>query len=179
MRITPLEVHSHRFRRSLAGYDRDEVDAFLRMVAEDYESLLRENAALGDRFRQLEERVEELSANEQLLKETLVGAQATCDNLRRAAVKESEVLISAAEVRAEKILDASHRRAAQIGEDIREMRGLRTRLATALRASIELHLGLIEGLAAESDEEPRVDSKVTYLARTTPAVSSAKPAGEA
>jgi cell division initiation protein len=166
MRITPLDVQNHRFGRRLSGYDREEVDAFLRMIAEDYESLLRENSSQSATIRKLESRVEELSANEQLLKETLVSAQATCDDLRRAAVKESEVLISEAEVRAEKILDASHRRAAQIAEDIREMRGLRTRLATALRSAIEIHLGLIESLAAESEGDALVDGKVTYLART-------------
>ena len=43
MRITPLDIHSHRFARLFSGLDPGEVESFLRMVADDYESLLREN----------------------------------------------------------------------------------------------------------------------------------------
>ena len=45
MRMTPLDVQSHRFAHRLRGYDPDEVDAFLRMVSEDYEGLVRETCA--------------------------------------------------------------------------------------------------------------------------------------
>ncbi|MBW2382810.1 MAG: DivIVA domain-containing protein, partial [Deltaproteobacteria bacterium] len=40
MRMTPLEIQSHRFGRRMNGLDRDEVEAFLRMVSEDYEEIL-------------------------------------------------------------------------------------------------------------------------------------------
>ena len=46
MRITPLDVRNHPFQRRFPGYDREEVDAFLGMVAEDYEGLAREAEGL-------------------------------------------------------------------------------------------------------------------------------------
>lgn len=146
MRMTPLDVQSHRFSRRLSGFDRDEVETFLRMVAEDFEALLRENELQTDHIRRLERRVTELSNTEKLLKETLISAQAMSDDIRQSAVKESEVLISETELRAEKIIEASHRRAARIEEEIREMRGMRTRMASSLRAAIQTHLALIESL---------------------------------
>ncbi|MBW2426193.1 MAG: DivIVA domain-containing protein [Deltaproteobacteria bacterium] len=82
MRMTPLDVQSHRFAHRLRGYDPDEVDAFLRMVSEDYEGLVRENDAQGDRIRRLERRVEELSAQEDLLKETLISAKSMIEEMR-------------------------------------------------------------------------------------------------
>ena len=45
MRITPLDIRNHRFPRQMGGYDREEVDTFLRMVAEDYEAVLRDAQA--------------------------------------------------------------------------------------------------------------------------------------
>jgi cell division initiation protein len=152
VRMTPLDIQSHRFRRSFSGLDSAEVESFLRMVSEDYEALLRESESRRDENRRLETRLEELVANESLLKETLLSAHAICDDMRRTAVKESEVLLSEAEVRAEKILDASHRRSAQLAQDIREMRTLRTRLAAALRNDIQTHLGLIESLERDPEE---------------------------
>ncbi len=40
MRITPLEIRRHAFARRLQGYDRDEVQTFLNMVADDYEAMV-------------------------------------------------------------------------------------------------------------------------------------------
>ena len=166
MRITPLEIQNHHFSRRLSGLDPDEVETFLRMVAEDYESLMRENEVLVEKALRLESRVEELVADERILRETLVSAQAMSQDLRHSAVREAEVLISEAEVRAEKILDASHRRAARLAEEIREMRGLRSRLAAALRASIKSHLNLVDSLESAPDEEELgAESKVTFLSR--------------
>ena len=51
--------------------------------------------------------------------------------------------------RAEKILAASHRRAAQLAQDIREMRALRTRLAETLRSAAETHIALLATLEAD------------------------------
>ena len=166
MRMTPIDIQSHRFGRRLGGLDGEEVESFLRMVAEDFESLLRENEGLRDQLRRLQRRVEELSANEQLLQETLLSARAMSEDMRQAALKEAEVTLSSAEVRAEKVIDAAHRRAARLEEDIREMRGLRTRLATALRAAIETHLRLVESLEEDGAAEDTGTGVVAYLPRS-------------
>ena len=165
MRITPLDVRNHNFSRRWRGLDASEVESFLHLVSEDFEDLLRENESQGLRIRQLEQRVEQLVADERLLKETLLSAQAMTSDLREAAIKESEVLVGEAEVKAEKILDAAHRRAAKLGEEIREMRGLRTRLAEALRTTIGTHLALVNSIEEATCEEDD-PGKVTYLART-------------
>jgi cell division initiation protein len=165
MRITPLDVRNHHFGRRLSGLDRAEVESFLQLVSEDYEELLRENQSQGERIRLLEQRVGQLVGDERLLKETLLSAQAVTEDLRDAAVKESEVVVGSAEVQAEKILDAAHRRAATLGEEIRELRGLRARFALALRSTIEQHLALVESIE-DSAEEDSGEAVVTYLART-------------
>jgi len=173
MRMTPLEIQNHRFPARWRGYDRGEVDTFLQLLAQDYESLVHEAEGLRDRVRALEARVGELTATEETLRQTLVTAQAMADDLRQTALKESELRIGEAEVRAEKILDAAHRRAARLAEDIREMKQIRSRLAAAVRSTIETHLGLLEGLAEEDPEAPG-EEKIAYL---TPPRSPRRQAG--
>jgi cell division initiation protein len=165
MRITPLDIRNHDFHKRFKGYDGPEVDDFLRMIAEDYEGVLRELASLRDDKVQLEVRVAELSGREAILQETLTTAQQMSEDLKRTALKESEVMLGEAEIKAEKILDAAHRRAARLAEDIREMKSLRSRLSAAVRAAIETHLGLLEGLAENGSEDPLVEGKVAYLTR--------------
>ena len=164
MRLTPLDIQNHTFSTRLRGFDPAEVEAFARLVAEDYESLVRENQTQRERIRSLESRLEELTGKERTLQETLVTAQAMTEDLKRTATKEAEVLISEAEVRSEKILDAAHRRAAKLAEDIREMKMLRSRLGTAIRTTIETHLSLLEGLSEDPvGEDPIAEGKVAYL----------------
>ena len=163
MRITPLDVRNHPFQRSFPGYDREEVDAFLGMVAEDYEGVVRDAEGLREQTIKLETRVADLAANEAVLQETLTTAQKLCEDLKRTAIKEAEVLIGEAEITAEKILGAAHRRAAKLAEDIREMQQLRTRLAASVGAAIDTHLSLLEGLSADDPNDPVLEGKVSYL----------------
>jgi cell division initiation protein len=170
VRITPLDIRNHSFPKRLSGgYDRDEVDGFLRMVAEDYEAAIRQGAQLQGRVRELEEKVRDLSANETLLKETLTTAQQLADELKQTAIKEAEVLVGQAELQGEKVLEAAHRRAARLAEDIREMKRLRMDLTASLRATIERHLALLEHLAAEPvAEDAALEQRIAVLGQGTP-----------
>ena len=163
MRFTPLDIQSHHFARSLRGYAPEEVDAFLRMVAEDLEGVIRDADRAHERLRDVEARVEEMSAREETLRATLMTAQEVSDDLRRTAAKEAEVLLAEAEVKAEKVMDAAHRRVAKLTEDIREMRQARTRLAASVRSVTETHLSLLDGLSAELPEDPILDGKIAFL----------------
>jgi cell division initiation protein len=167
VRITPLDIRNHAFSRRVSGYDRDEVDSFLRMVSEDYETALRHAAAMKDKIRELEERVRELSANETLLQSTLTTAQQLADDLKQTAMKEAEVIVGEAELQGEKVLDAAHRRAAQLAEDIRGMRRLRADLSAMLRATIERHLAQVDHLSAEPvPEDAALEQRISVLTQS-------------
>ena len=169
MRITPLDLRNHRFRRRIGGYASDEVDEFLRLVAEDYEAALREVQEQRELVIRLDQRVEELASNEQVLQDTLTTAQKLSEDLKRTAIKEAEVVVGEAEIKAEKILDAAHRRAAKLAEDIREMKRLRLDLTASLRATIERHLVLLEHLATEPvAEDAALEQRISVLTQGAP-----------
>jgi len=153
VRITPLDIRNHPFGKQLRGYDREEVDAFLTMVAEDFESLVREAEGLRKAVAKLEGRVEEFTSNESILQETLTTAHKLSEDLKQTAIREAEATVGQAEIRGEKILDAAHRRAAKLQEDIREMKSLRGRIASVVRSTIETHLTLLDGLSKDPPDE--------------------------
>ena len=165
MKLTPLDIQKHTFSPRMRGADPAEVESFLQLVSEDYEALLRERDRLKERVLQLEERVEELSRNEKMLQETLVTAQTLSDDLKKTAMREAEIKVTEAELQAEKVLEASHRRAARIAEDIREMKAIRGRLSAALRQTLETHLALVDTLGAidETDAGTPSEGKIAYL----------------
>ncbi len=179
MRLTPLDLQNHRFPHRLRGYDPGEVDGFVRMVAEDYESLVRENEALHETVRGLEARVAELCSQEGRMRETLVTVQTLTEDLKRTSIREAEMKIAEAEVRAEKILDAAHRRVARIDEQVRELRLVRGRVAAAMRATLESHAALLDGLLAEPDAaDPRPQPAAAWTplpVRSRPEAETATP----
>jgi cell division initiation protein len=166
LRITPLDVRNHEFPRRWSGYDSEEVDTFLRMVSADYEIAMRELQSAREKIAHLEQRVNELLANERLLQETLTTAQHLSQDLKQTAMKEAEMMISQAEIQGEKVLDAAHRRAARLAEDLREMKLLRGRVAAVLRATLEHHLQLVEHLSEDpASDDPGMESRIESLVR--------------
>jgi len=163
VRLTALDIRNHRFSTRVRGLDAAEVEAFVRLIAEDYEDMIRENEVLHGKVQRLGAQVEDLSANEKLLQTTIVTAQHLSEDLKKTAIKESEVLVSEAEVKAEKILAVSHRRAAKLAQDIREMKLLRARLGATIRASIHTYLGLLDSLTQDDPGDAVDDEKVSYL----------------
>ena len=166
MRITPLDLRNHTFPRRWSGYDREEVDTFLRLVSADYEATMRELQSAREKIGQLEQRVQELQQNERLLQETLTTAQHLSQDLKQTAMKEAEMMISEAEIQGEKVLDAAHRRASRLAEDLREMKLLRTRVAAALRATLEHHLQIVDHLTEDpTGDDPVIQSRIDALVR--------------
>lgn len=154
MRMTALDIQNHVFPRKLAGgYDVDEVEQFRNLLVEDWADLCTEADELRRRVSQLEARVEDMSTQERALRDALVTAQGLSDDLRRTAEREAQMRVGAAEIQAEKILAAAHGQASRLAHDVRELRTLRSRLAGAVRATIETHLALLEGFSRDADEE--------------------------
>jgi cell division initiation protein len=145
MVLSPLEIQQKQFRhRFFKGLDAKDVESFLQKVADQMSGLLKEidelKRDLGERERQLGEHRE----REQTLKNTLISAQKTVEQMKVNAQKEAKLLVSEAEVKAERILNNAHNRLAQIHEDIAELKRQRTQFELKLRATIETYQKMLD-----------------------------------
>ena len=144
MKITPLDISQRSFGRSLRGFDRHEVEAFLALVASEFETVLKELQGLRDEVRRKDEQLSELRGRERALQETMITAQKACEEIREAARKEAEITLSEAELQAEKIVQSAHQRYLRVVDDMSEMKRQRVQFAASLRAVVEGHLKLLE-----------------------------------
>src|SRR5260370_1499235 len=105
MRISTLDIRQQQVTvRWFRGFDKHEVDAFLDDVADDYETVLKENALLKEQLATLEERSRGLTEREKALQDTLVTTQRLGDEMKAAARREAELHMRAADLRGEKLL---------------------------------------------------------------------------
>lgn len=90
--LTPMEIHDHQFRKSFRGYSENEVDDFLDRIVEDFEKLLRENERLKNQLNSTEKELDHYRKLEKTLKDTLMVAQRTADEVISSAKKNAEEL---------------------------------------------------------------------------------------
>jgi cell division initiation protein len=158
MNITPLDITQKSFRKVFRGLDAEEVEAFLALVATEFEALVKEaNVLREENQRQIEE-IAEYRSRERALQETLVTAQKASEEIREAARKEAEITLSDAELQAEKIVQAGHARFLRIVDDINELKRQRIQFETALKTLVESHVKLLDAF-----REPARDESVPLL----------------
>ena len=153
MNITPLDITQKQFRRVFRGLDAEEVEAFLALVALEFEGLVKDVLALREDNHRKAEDIAEFRSRERALQETLVAAQKASEEIRESARKEAEITISDAELQAEKIVQGAHSRFLRIADDINELKRQRIQFETNVRTLVESHGKLLDAFREPAREE--------------------------
>jgi cell division initiation protein len=156
MKLTALDINHRRFARTFRGYDPEEVHAFLTDVAEAFEGLAAEVQGLQDELGRKDDEMAELRSHERVLHDTLITAQKACEDLRGNARKEADLMISEAELQAERIVQGAHARFQRIVDDVGELKRQRIQLAAQLRSVLRAHDKLVEAFG-DGEREDRVE----------------------
>ncbi len=144
MRITPLDIQQKQFPMKFRGFDVEEVYAFLEVVREEMEELLRENASLKEAAQRAENQIKEYRDMESTLRETLMTAQQMVEDYKTNARKEAELLVREAELKADSMLKEAQEKVIKIHEDIVDLKGIRRHFKEELKRMIESHFKMLE-----------------------------------
>jgi cell division initiation protein len=163
MKITPQDIHAQEFRRSLRGYDMDEVDAFLAQVADELEAHTQENLHLKDRVKVFEERVAEYQKLDERLKETLVTAQEMKEEIAKASQHKVEAAAAHARAEAQSIVADAHKKLVRIQSQVDDLRRYRDSFVIRYKAFLDQQYRFLAdyaksegaGAAAGGTEKPR------------------------
>jgi cell division initiation protein len=112
------------------------VEAFLDDVAEDYESVVKENALLKEQLAALEERSRNITEHERTLQDTLVTTHRLAEEMKQAAKREAEMIVRDAELRAEKVAEASRAEEARLRTELQSLKRMRRQLVEELRSAL-------------------------------------------
>lgn len=155
MDLTPLDIRKKRsdFSRVLRGYDPGEVDAFLEMVAERVEEVVRENRSLQERLQALTDQVQGQEGREKAVQEALVAAQQLRDQIRAQARREAELLRREAEGEAEQAVSAGEQAVEEIRSSLRDLERRRRQFLERHRRFLERELDHLEAEEARTPKE--------------------------
>jgi DivIVA domain-containing protein len=153
--LSPLDVRKKKddFARALRGYEPDQVDSFLDVVADRLEQLVRDERGLRERVGTLEEELERFREREKALNDALLAAQELREEARTQAEREAELRIKEAESQAEKIVDSAREEAREAQRRLDDLRRRRDAFLRSFRSTLERFLDEIDA------EESRLDDR--------------------
>ncbi|MBP3781485.1 MAG: DivIVA domain-containing protein [Selenomonas sp.] len=117
--LTPMDIHNKDFKRSFRGYNEDEIDDFLDKVVNDYEKLFRENDRLKEELARSQKDNEQYQQLEKNLKDTLLVAQKTAEEVTSNARSNAEEMRENTSKECQNKLQEAEMEAARMIEDAR------------------------------------------------------------
>jgi cell division initiation protein len=141
MSLSPAELRHQRPKRTFIGYRVSEVDEIMTHATSAFETVWRDRADLEDRVHELETSLGELRDTEHAMRDALVTAQRTADELRAAAGRDAELIVREAEARAREIIHKTYAEREQVRREVERLRAderqFRTRLRTLLGSTLQ------------------------------------------
>jgi cell division initiation protein len=111
MRITPIEIRQKTFEKNFRGYEKDEVNAFLLTLSQEWERIQDENKELRIRLETTEREVTKLREVESSLYKTLKTAEDTGAHVIEQARVTAELHLKEIQLKAEALLSEAKSKA--------------------------------------------------------------------
>jgi cell division initiation protein len=137
MNLTPLDIQRQTFSRALKGYNVDEIRAYLQLIAEEIERLLKDVDRLARENAMLREDLDEHNARERILKDTLLSAQKVSEDVKANAQKEAELIVKDAELLSERLTSQAMTRVAELERTIQDLKIERKGARNKLQSTID------------------------------------------
>ena len=137
MNITSKDIRKRDFKKTLRGYDANEVDAFLDTISSNFEKLVIENKNYQDRIKALESDVEVYRENEQTLQKAIVKSQDLADEIVSNAKKKAELMNKEAELNIKSYKQNLEQEIINKKNELEEIKHRNERLVEEVRTFIE------------------------------------------
>jgi cell division initiation protein len=162
-KVTPLDIRKQTFKKGMRGYETGEVQAFLEMVAKEFEELARENAALLERMAGLDAQIEDYRKMEKALRETMLAAQQTTEGIKENARAEADLLLRETQHKADGIVAEARHRAQGLQRDVAVLEQQRNAFIAQFKSLVESQLNLLEEMHSGRATAPSPPPKVEAL----------------
>ena len=159
--LTPLEIQKQVFARALKGYNPDEVRGYLSLVAEEIERLVKDVDRLSRENAMLREELDDHSARERILKDTLLSAQKVSEDVKSNARKEAELIVKDAELLSERVIAQAMQRVSDLERAIQDLKIERV----AVRSRLQGTLDNVQQMIALDEEQESTEQPITSVFR--------------
>ncbi|MGI9174283.1 MAG: DivIVA domain-containing protein [Rhodothermales bacterium] len=134
MHLTPLDIRKQEFTRRVRGDDPDEVQAFLKMLADQWEATLEEQHRMEARLEEYQRKLAHYERIEEALEETLRTARQSARQTQETAEQKAKQIVDEAEHRADDIKREAEQDRLRLKRETAKLNGRRNEIVARLRA---------------------------------------------
>ena len=146
--LTPLDIENREFKKTMGGYNRDDVEDFMSLLLVDYEKLYKESIASRDRITTLTEAVEHYKCQEETMQNAILAAQKAADSLAKTANDQADLIIREAKAKAAEIIREANGEIAKLESKYAEMKQQVESYKMRVSAIIKSQLDILNDLSA-------------------------------
>lgn len=172
--LTPLDIETKTFKASFGKYKREEIDNFLKQVADDYKELYMERIALKDKVMALTEAVSRYKSMEEVLQSSIVVAQSTGEEVKRTASDKAKNIIEDAEIKANAIIVDAQQKVSRIDMEMSNMKIQLSNYRKQMEQILKNALDIVEVMPSPGtilERNPRVKCSDETLAFENPIIA--------
>ena len=158
--ITPLDIQNKEFKKSIIGFNPKSVDEFLDEVVDDYERVYKENIELKDKVAILTDQIRQFNTLQETLKNTLVVAQTTADEVTTSARSKANLIVEEAELSGKVILDNVKDDVRRINREYDQLKRELFMFKTRYRSFIQSQLLTLDEFYKEMDIDEDLDTDI-------------------
>ena len=107
--LTPVEIQNRVFKSGGLGYDKKDVDAFMKEIVDSYELLYREKMELSDKVNVLNDALQNYKTIEKTMQKALMLAQKTAEETQETALRNAHAIEKEAMTKSEIIVSDAKR----------------------------------------------------------------------
>ena len=144
MRIAPIDIAHKVFHRKMMGFDPEEVMDFLRLVAEELETLMKERNSLKEALREKELAIGEYRERDELLKSTIATATRMSEKMQVDAEREAKLILHDANQKSDTIVREARDSLKRLYTEINDLKRVRMQFENNMRALIQSHMTMLE-----------------------------------
>ena len=155
--ITPIEIRQQSFKKALRGYDREEVDAFLLALSQEWARQLEAHRAVKDELYRVQTSYNTLKEVEGMLHKTLIQAEQSSRDTMESAKQRANLKMREAETEAQAIIRQGREERDRLHREITELSRKREQLMVQLKGFLSTQLDFVntyEGRELPPSSEP-------------------------
>ena len=165
MALTPLDIHHKEFKSArFGGYNEEDVDSFLDLVADEFERLIQEDSELRSQMEQMRLRLAEFEDMQSSLQSALLAATRSAETVREEARQESEAMIAKAQEEADSLVRSAQEQARQmtlraqnerqkLERSFAQLKQIKRRYLQSIREIADAHLAQVADLEARDEAD--------------------------
>jgi len=151
MKVTPLDIQQKRFHIAFRGFERTEVEAFLDVVREEMEGLVREVTELREFRDTYDERMRDYRDREDTLKSTMITTHKLAEDIRENARKEAQLMVKDAEIKYQQTLERAREERLRLESELIELRRQKHHFLQDMRKMLQMHQEMVSFEEADSE----------------------------